>query len=162
MNLRENKHWAYGSYSGVGGAIGQRIWTASAAVQIDKTAESLQELLREIDTYAKGSAPASALELDKIKATEIRSLPGSFETAQAVLASIGSNIRFNRPDDYQKRRAELISGLTLEQVNAAARTLKPDSLTIVVVGDLSKIKARIEALDIGPVTVLDNDGNVVK
>ncbi|MBP7982252.1 MAG: insulinase family protein, partial [Arenimonas sp.] len=162
MNLRESKHWAYGSYSGVGAAIGQRLWTASAAVQIDKTAESLQELLREIDTYAKGSAPASTLELDKIKATEIRSLPGSFETAQSLLASIGSNIRFNRPDDYQKRRADLISGLTLEQVNAAARTLKPDSLTIVVVGDLSKIKTRIEALNIGPVTVLDNDGNVVK
>lgn len=162
MNLRENKHWAYGSYSGVGGAIGQRLWSATAAVQIDKTAESLQELLREIDSYAKGSAPATTQELDKIKASEIRSLPGSFETASAVLGSIGSNVRFKRPDDYQKRRADLISGLTLEQVNAAARTLQPDSLTVVVVGDLSKIKDKITALNIGPVTVLDKDGNIVK
>jgi zinc protease len=162
MNLRENKHWAYGSYSGVGPAIGQRLWTASAAVQIDKTAESLQELMREIDGYAQGSAPATTPELDKIKASEIRSLPGSFETASAVLASIGSNVRFNRPDDYQKRRADLISGLTLEQVNAAARSLKPDSLTIVVVGDLAKIKDKVMALDIGPVTVLDADGQPAK
>jgi predicted Zn-dependent peptidase len=162
MNLRENKHWAYGSYSGVGGAIGQRLWTASAAVQIDKTAESLQELMREIDTYAQGSAPATTQELDKIKASEIRSLPGSFETASAVLGSIGSNVRYSRPDDYQKRRVELISGLTLEQVNAAVRTLQPDSLTIVVVGDLSKIKDKITALNIGPVTVLDANGQPVK
>ena len=162
MNLREDKHWAYGSYSGVGPAIGQRLWTASAAVQIDKTAESLQELLREIDSFAEGTAPATDKELDKIKASEIRSLPGSFETASAVLASIGSNVRFNRPDDYQKRRADLISGLTLEQVNAAAKTLKPDSLTIVVVGDLSKIKDKVMALDIGPVTVLDANGQPVK
>jgi predicted Zn-dependent peptidase len=75
-----------------------------------------------------------------------------------VLASIGSNVRFNRPDDYQKQRADLISGLTLEQVNAAARSLEPDSLTIVVVGDLSKIKDKVVALNIGPVTVLDANG----
>ena len=162
MNLREDKHWAYGSYSGVGDAIGQRLWTASAAVQIDKTAESLQELLREINAFAKGSGPVNALELDKIKAIETRSLPGSFETASAVLGSIGSNVRFNRPDDYQKRRADLVSGLTLEQVNAAARTLKPDSLTIVVVGDLSKIKDKVTALNIGPVTVLDASGQATK
>lgn len=162
MNLRENKHWAYGSYSGVGGAIGQRLWTASAAVQIDKTAESLQELLREIDTYAQGTAPATTQELDKIKASEIRSLPGSFETAGAVLGAISSNVRFDRPDDYQKRRAELISALTLEQVNAAARTLQPDALTIVVVGDLSKIKDKVVALNVGPVTVLDANGQPLK
>lgn len=162
MNLRENKHWAYGSYSGVGGAVGQRLWTAQAAVQIDKTTESLQEMLREINTYAQGTAPATPLELDKIKATEIRSLPGSYETAGAVLGSIASNVRYNRPDDYQVRRANLISGLTLEQVNAAAKTIQPDSLTIVVVGDLSKIQDKVQALKLGPVTVLDKDGNPVK
>lgn len=162
MNLRENKHWAYGSYSGVGGAIGQRLWTATAAVQIDKTTESLQELLREIDTYSKGTAPATTLELDKIKATEIRSLPGSYETAGAVLGSIASNVRYNRPDDYQKRRANLISNLNLEQVNAAAKTIQPNSLTIVVVGDFAKIKDKVIALKLGPVTLLDKDGNPVK
>ncbi|MBP7370055.1 MAG: insulinase family protein [Arenimonas sp.] len=162
MNLREAKHWAYGSYSGVGGAIGQRLWTAQAAVQIDKTVESLQELMREIDTYAQGSAPATAMELDKIKATEIRSLPGSFETAGAVLASIAGNVRYNRPDDYQTQRANLIANLTLEQVNAAAKTIQPESLTIVVVGDFSLIKEKVKALNIGPVSLFDKDGNAVK
>ena len=162
MNLREDKHWAYGSYSGVGGAIGQRLWSASAAVQIDKTTESLQELLREISTYSNGTAPATTVELDKIKASEIRSLPGSFETAGAVLSSISSNVRFSRPDDYQKLRANLIAGLSLEQVNASAKTIQPNSLTIVVVGDFSKIKDKVEALNLGPVTLLDKDGNTVK
>jgi zinc protease len=52
--------------------------------------------------------------------------------------------------------------MSLDQVQQAAATFKPETLTWVVVGDLSKIKTKIEALNIGPVTVLDNDGNVVK
>ncbi|MBN4659149.1 insulinase family protein, partial [Escherichia coli] len=43
MNLREQKHWAYGSYSSAPNALGQRPWIASAAVQADKTVESIGE-----------------------------------------------------------------------------------------------------------------------
>jgi predicted Zn-dependent peptidase len=162
MNLRENKHWAYGSYSGVGGAQGQRLWTASAAVQIDKTAESLQEMMREVGEYATGKAPAKPEELAKIQASEVRGLPGSFETANAVLGALGGIVRYDRPDDYQAKRAALITGLNLDQVNAAAKTIQPDALTVVVVGDLSKIRDKVAALNIGPLTVLDNTGKPVK
>ena len=44
MNLREDKHWAYGAYSFLQNAIGERPWMAFAPVQIDKTAESLKEM----------------------------------------------------------------------------------------------------------------------
>ncbi len=162
MNLRENKHWAYGSYSGVGGALGQRPWIASAAVQIDKTAESAKELLREITEYAEGKAPAKTEEVAKIQATEVRGLPGSFETANAVLGAIGGIIRYDRPDDYQAQRAAKISALTPAQVNAQTATIKPNALTWVIVGDLSKIETGIRALNLGEVTVLDADGKPVK
>jgi hypothetical protein len=35
-------------------------------------------------------------------------------------------------------------------------------LTVVVVGDLSKIRDKVAALNIGPLTVLDNTGKLVK
>ena len=54
-----------------------------------------------------------------------------------------------------------VIALTPEQVNAAARTLDANTLTWVVVGDLSKIEAGIRALDIGPVQVIDADGKPV-
>jgi len=162
MNLRENKHWAYGSYSGVGGALGQRTWIASAAVQIDKTAESAKELLREITEYAEGKAPAKPEEVAKIQATEVRGLPGSFETANAVLGAISGIIRYDRPDDYQAQRAAKISALTPAVVNAQTSTIKPNALTWVIVGDLSKIEAGIRALNLGDVTILDADGKPVK
>jgi len=46
-------------------------------------------------------------------------------------------------------------------VNRAARTLDPDALTWVVVGDLAKIEQAIRALDLGEVAILDSDGRPV-
>ncbi|MCM2356238.1 MAG: insulinase family protein, partial [Arenimonas sp.] len=161
MNLREDKHWAYGSYSFVQAAKGQRPWLAFAAVQIDKTAESIAELQREISEYATGKAPAKPEEVAKIQASEIRSLPGSYETANAVLGAIGGIVRYERPDDYVVQRKAKIEGLTPEAVHAAAGTLKPEALTWVVVGDLSKIEEGVRALDLGEVQVVDADGKPV-
>ena len=46
-------------------------------------------------------------------------------------------------------------------VQAAAGTIKPQALTWVVVGDLSKIEAGVRALDLGAVQVVDADGKPV-
>jgi len=45
---------------------------------------------------------------------------------------------------------------------AAAQAFRPDSLTWVIVGDLSKIEAPIRELGLGSVQVLDADGNVLR
>ncbi|MDN5780989.1 MAG: insulinase family protein, partial [Luteimonas sp.] len=52
QNLREDKGWSYGAYSSLGGAVGPRPWMAYSAVQIDRTADSLREMQREIAGYA--------------------------------------------------------------------------------------------------------------
>ncbi|HLS83076.1 MAG TPA: pitrilysin family protein [Arenimonas sp.] len=161
MNLREDKHWAYGSYSFVQAAKGQRPWLAFAPVQIDKTAESLAELQREISQYASGEAPARAEEVAKVQAAEIRGLPGSFETANSVLSVISGIVRYQRPDDYVLQRKAKVESLTPEQVQAAAGTLRPEALTWVVVGDLSQIEEPVRALGLGEVQVIDADGKPV-
>jgi len=42
-----------------------------------------------------------------------------------------------------------------------AKYLTPDKMTVVVVGDLAKIRPGIEALNLGPISVLDSDGKPV-
>jgi predicted Zn-dependent peptidase len=162
MNLREDKHWAYGSYSSASGALGQRPWMAFAAVQIDKTAESMKELQREIGEYASGKAPPKPEEVAKIQSTEIRGLPGSYETAGAVLGTLNGIIRYGRPDDYVFQRKAEIEGLTVDQVKAAAATIEPDALTWVVVGDLKQIEKPVRALKFGEVSIVDADGKPVR
>ena len=161
MNLRENKHWAYGAYSFTSNALGQRPWMAFAPVQIDKTADSLKELQSEIAAYATGKTPPTPAEVAKIQATEIRGLPGSFETASAVMGTISGIVRYDRPDDYVFKRKAEVEGLTPEQVKAAAATIDPNALTWVVVGDLKQIEAPVRALKLGEVLVLDADGKAV-
>jgi len=162
MNLRETKRWAYGSYSSVTGAMGQRPWIAFAPVQIDKTADALKEMHREISEYATGKSPAKPEEVAKIQATEIRGLPGSFETASAVLGTISGIVRYGRPDDYVLQRKAQIEGLTVAQIREAAATLNPKAMTWVVVGDLKEIEKKIRDLDLGEVFVVDADGKPVK
>src|SRR5690606_34198617 len=62
MKLREEKGWAYGARSSIGGGRGSRTFTASASVQADRTAESMIEmttLLRGVS----GEHPVDADEL---------------------------------------------------------------------------------------------------
>ncbi|MCC8363194.1 insulinase family protein [Lysobacter sp. A6] len=162
MNLREDKHWAYGAYSMASSALGQRPWMAFAPVQIDKTAESLAELRREITEYADGKAPAREDEVTRIRNTEIRGMPGSYETAGAVMSTIGGIVRYDRPDDYVTRRMAEIETLTPAQVAEAAKSIDPAALTYVVVGDLSKIEQPVRALNIGAVSIVDADGKPVQ
>ena len=135
---------------------------AFAPVQIDKTAEALAELDREVREYVAGHKPPTEAEVSKIQATEIRSLPGAYETGRAVLGTIGGIVRYDRPDDWVFQRKAMIEGLSVDQVKQAATTLDPDKLVWVVVGDLKQVEQPVRSLDLGPVQVIDADGNPVK
>ncbi|MFT4180120.1 MAG: pitrilysin family protein [Thermomonas sp.] len=161
MNLREDKHWSYGARAGAGGALGQRLWSASAPVQIDKTGESVAEVQREIAEFASGKRGASVEEVEGMEKILTLSLPGAYETASSVMSTIASNVLYNRPDDYVFKRMAEIKAMTPEQVNAAAKVLDPSGLTWLVVGDLTKTEQVVRDLKLGEVTVLDADGKPV-
>jgi len=161
MNLREDKGWSYGAGSGASAAKGQRPWILSAAVQIDRTAESMAEIRREIAQFT-GDQPATEEEVDKIRSNRIRGLPGRYETGAAVLGAISGIVSYERPDDYVIRAQQRIEAMTLEQVRDAATSLDADALTWVIIGDLAQIEAPVRELGLGEVVVLDADGNVLR
>ena len=158
MNLREAKHWAYGAYSFSQDALGQRPYLLYAPVQTDKTADAAAELLREVRDVI-GPRPLDASEIGRVKANDVRSLPGSYETAGAVLDALEDNALYDRPDDYVATLKQRTEAQTDAAVNAAAReVIRPDALTWVIVGDLSKIEQPVRALGLGTVAVVDADG----
>ncbi|MCB1647169.1 MAG: insulinase family protein, partial [Pseudomonadales bacterium] len=57
MNLREDKRWSYGAYTGIVNARGQRTFYMITNVQTDKTAESIAETMKEFRNYI-GDKPA--------------------------------------------------------------------------------------------------------
>jgi predicted Zn-dependent peptidase len=161
MDLREDKHWSYGASSFIESALGQAPYMLYAPVQTDKTAEAVAETLKQVKAVV-GDKPLTAAEIAKVKANDVRSLPGVYETAGDVLNNLENNALYHRPDDYAITRKQKIEAQTDDSVRAAAtEVIHPESLTWVVVGDLSKIEAGIRALDIGPVQVIDADGKPV-
>jgi len=162
MNLREDKHWAYGAGSFLTNAIGQRPFMLYAPVQTDKTAESVAEILRDARDVI-GSRPLSHEEIDKIKVGDVRSLPGAFQTTSAVLRAMSGITLYDRPDDYVQTLKARTEAQTDDAVRAAAKEIiRPDALTWIVVGDLRKIEEPVRKLGIGKVEVIDADGKVRK
>ena len=162
MNLREGKHWSYGAFSFIWDARGQRPFIVYAPVQTDKTIESMLELNQELRAFPDKS-PATEEELRTAQKNLTLKLPGSWETIEAVAGSIGEIVRFGLPEDYFNTYPEKIRSLSLANVmQAAQKTVHPNQLVWVVVGDRSKIESGIRALGWGAVQLLDADGNSAK
>ena len=162
MNLREDKHWAYGAFSVLGHAVGQRVFMLFAPVQSDKTAEATQELLKEARAVVSDK-PLTDAEIGKVKASDVRALPGQYESTSALIGTLQNIVVFHRPDDYvqtYKKRVEAQTDVAIEA--AAKEVIHPDSLTWVIVGDRKKIEQPLRALNLGDFQVLDADGQPVK
>ncbi|HSR41646.1 MAG TPA: pitrilysin family protein, partial [Longimicrobiales bacterium] len=161
MNLREDKHWSYGAQTLVFDARGQRPFIVFAPVQSDRTVESVQEIVSELEGIV-GPRPVTAEELDRAVRSRTLTLPGSWETNGSVLGDIAEMEQFELPDDYFDTLAERIRGMSLEQVNAVARrVIAPDRVIWVVVGDKASIQEGLQGLGLGPVYEIDADGNIL-
>ena len=162
MNLRQDKHWSYGAGSSLIDAKGQRPFVVSALVQTDKTAESMQETLKELRGLA-GARQATDVEIRAAKDALVLTLPGSNETAREVASSYADILTFGLPDSYLNEYVDKVEGLSAADLqSAAAQLIHPDAMTWVIVGDLSAIEAPIRKLSIGEVKVLDADGKVLR
>ncbi len=160
QNLRVDKHWSYGAYTVLPEARGQRPWLVYAPVQTDRTADAVRELMAEFDLFLS-SKPAREDELVRTVHSNSFSLPGQYETNNAVLGALLANDRFDRPDDYVATLKSKYESVTLEDVQgAAAEVLHPGQLTWVVVGDSKQIRASLEELDLPPVEMMGTDGKL--
>jgi len=163
MNLREDKGWSYGYRSGIGrNSSGDMTFRSSGQVQTDKTAQSMQEIKREMEEFAS-SRPATEDEVDRIKLNQTRSLPGSFATNSGFLGSMISSRNYGLPFDYAESSADRIADVRLEDIHAAARDiLESEKLTWLVVGDLEEIEDEVRELNYGEVEVWDAYGNQLR
>lgn len=156
MNLREDKGWAYGARANASNAAGQRPLIYYAPVQIDKTVDSLRELIREGKDYL-GSTPATQEELDRSRDGILRGLPGRYETNGAVLNTLSDILRFKRPLNYVEKYQADIEALSTSDIQSAANQyLMPDRTIWLVVGDLSEIEKPLRDSGIAEIRVIQD------
>ncbi|HET7588027.1 MAG TPA: pitrilysin family protein, partial [Gammaproteobacteria bacterium] len=161
MDLREDKHWAYGAYSFMYPARGQEPFIIYAPVQTDKTAEAMAEIEQLATGFVNGK-PATSEELARVTNKRIHSLAGRWETNDAVAASIGALVSFDLPHDYWDTYPKRLKAVDLKDVHQAAKeVIDPHKLVWVVIGDLDRVGDAIRKLDLGEIHYIDANGKPV-
>jgi zinc protease len=158
MNLREDKHWSYGARSLIAEAHGPRPFFVYAPVETDRTAESMAEINRELSALVTDEPPTLE-ELATVKNRVVLSLPGRWETAEAVATALAEVERFGLDANYWDVYPERVRALGMDAVAAAARKhVHPQRLVWVVIGDWVRIESAVRALGIGEVHRVDAAG----
>lgn len=161
MNLREDKHWAYGAGGLVMGSKQERPFIVYAPVQTDKTAESVSELRKEISEFIT-SRPATQEELDKVKTNQILKLPGQWETNSSVNNSVTNLVNYNLPDDYYQKYDGNVRNLSLSDIQKVSKQIvKPQAVNWFMVGDRAKIANKLDALGFDNIIEIDADGKPI-
>jgi predicted Zn-dependent peptidase len=154
MNLRETKGYSYGANSGFTYRSAPGPFFASSSVRTNVTDSSLIEIFKEI--RGMRDTQVAPEELDKAKNFVELGIPGTLESTSQVAAQMAQLAIFGLTLEELPRLAARVRAVTAADVQRVARQyLTPDRAHIVVVGDLTKVKAPIEALALGAATTLE-------
>ncbi len=158
QNLREDKHWAYGAESNFTAQQFFGMFSVSTSVQTDKTAASLHEIDRELRDLLSIRG-LTATEIRQAKDADIFTLSRNLNSAESMANLYAEVIRFDLDDSFWNGHADRVEAMTPGQFErAAAKLVRPDEMTWIVVGDLAKIEASVRQLGLGSVEVIDANG----
>lgn len=158
LNLREDKGYTYGAYSGFGGSKYRGTWTSSSEVRTDVTEGAMKEFMYELTRLRKDQVTPE--ELDNAKRAIVGSFALSLEQPQSLLQNIITQKIYNLPADYWDAYPQKVAAITAEDVQRVAQKyIDLEHLQVVAVGDATK--ARDVLSKYGKVEVLDADGKPV-
>lgn len=157
-NLREDKGYTYGAYSGIGSSRYASRFKASASVRNMVTDSAMVEAMKEINKIRFQKATQE--ELDIAKAKYIGNFVRNVEKPQTV-ASYALNILTNDlPEDYYKNYLKNINAVTLDDVqNAAIKYFRGDKSRIVITGKGMDVLTNLEKTADYKINYFDKDGN---
>jgi zinc protease len=141
-NIREQKGYTYSPRSEISRRYHDAYWVESADVTTQFTGPSLKEIFREIDRLSK-EAPGDA-ELKGIQ----RYMSGVFVIQNSSRSALINQLRYvdfqGLGEDYLKTYIQKINAVTPADVQKeTAEYIKPEEMTIVVVGDKAKISEQL-------------------
>ncbi len=142
-NIREQKGYTYSPFSTVSERYHDAYWAQHADVTTQFTGASIKEILGEIGRLSSESPSAS--ELKGIQ----NYLSGVFVIQNSSRGALVGQLNYSDfqglGDDYLKNYVSRVNAVTPDDVEKmTAKYIKPGELTIIVVGDKSKINDQLE------------------
>jgi predicted Zn-dependent peptidase len=155
LNLREDKGYTYGAYSGFASSKYRGTWISSSEVRTDVTEGAMKEFMYELKRIR--DEKVSPEELDNAKRAIVGGFALSLEQPQALLQNIITQKLYDLPADYWDTYPQKVAAITADDVQRVAQKyIDLEHLQIVAVGDASK--ARDVLAKYGKVEVYDADG----
>lgn len=144
-NIREDKGYTYSPRSRITDYHGASHWVQTADVSTEATAASLHEIFYEIERLSTEDLS----EEDVLPYKNFRA--GIFVLQSAsrggIIGQLAELDFYGLPRERVTNFVADTLAVTADQVkNVASSYLKPDQMTLVLVGDLEKVRASVEAL----------------
>ena len=141
-NIREQKGYTYSPRSEISRRYHDAYWVESADVTTQFTGPALKEIFREIDRLSK--EPPGEAELKGIQ----RYMSGLFVIQNSSRSALISQLRYvdfqGLGEEFLKTYIQKINAVTPADVQKeTAEYIKPEQITIVVVGDKAKISEQL-------------------
>lgn len=155
LNLREEKGYTYGVYSSFTAVEYPGPWRAGGNMRTEVTEAALGEFYREIRRIRE--EPVTRLELEEAKRSVVANFALALERPARLLGFAITRKIYNLPSDYWDTYPEKIMAVTADDVRRVARRyLNPETMQLVAVGDVQKIRSVLEKY--GSVRVYDSAG----
>jgi len=155
LNLREEKGYTYGVYSGFTAVRYAGSWAGSGDVRRDVTAGALHEFVYEITRLGKDSVPEA--ELDEARRSVVAGFALSLEQPERLIGYALDRSVYSLPADYWDTYPAKVSAVSAKDVSrVAAQYLDPEKLQIVGVGEAKTVLPAFEKY--GAVKLYDTQG----
>lgn len=157
LNLREARGLTYGAHTGFDFRVDGGAFSCDTAVQADATPLAVREILAEFEAVG-GARPAGGDELARAKSSLTRGYVRHFETPAHLAHAAARLATFGLPEDTFARYVPGVEAVAAEDVSAAAaRYVRPQDATIVLVGDGSNWRTTLDEFGRPPMEVDDID-----
>lgn len=148
-NLREQHGYTYGAFSSFDFRPLPGPFLASSAVQTAVTDSALVQFMIELRRILE---PVSDAEVERAKNYVALSYPADFQTVAQIAGQVEELVTYGLPDTYFNDFIRNILAVTKEDLlRVARRTIDPDRIAIILVGDRKVIEQPVRALDLGPI-----------
>lgn len=143
MNLREDKHWAYGAHSSWSECGARGAFTVSVSVQADRTIDALLEMRAEVNSIGS-TRPPTLSEFARVTSQAKNTFAGRYETAHAVAAALSFAVLNGRTPKSVVGELAGLEALTAAALQAAAENVfRNRPMTWIVAGDAADFADRI-------------------
>jgi zinc protease len=158
LSIREEKGWTYGIRSGFSPNYKDLPgnFTIFASVKARATDSALVEIINIVQDYKDKGMTKEEWEFTQkaMIGADALNYETSFDKAGFLYTIANRGLERN----YASKQAEIIRSISLDEINNFAKAhLHPENMVIVVVGTVSALKDKLEALGYGKVQVLNTN-----